>query len=193
MLVGPHPGITMVMNKRQPWNDARRQEVVRLYRSGLTQSEIAAKLGTGQSRVFEALVQMNEPARKGLSGSLNPAWKGGRSIDKNGYVLVQAPGHPYANSGGYVREHRLIMEAKLGRYLLPTEVVHHPGRDHADNDPDKLELFSSNAEHLRHELAGKVPNWSSDGRARMLVAVRKPRKRKRCLAIYSSPDESGDG
>src|SRR5262245_38465839 len=60
-------------------------------------------------------------------GARNAGWRGGRTVDKSGYVLLLRPEHPYANRHGYVREHRLVMEQVLGRYLLPTEVVHHEG------------------------------------------------------------------
>lgn len=59
------------------------------------------------------------------------------------------------------------MEKKLGRYLQVREVVHHIDNDNGNNHPDNLELFQSNADHLRHELTGKRPKWSADGFRRM--------------------------
>jgi hypothetical protein len=41
------------------------------------------------------------------------------------------------------------MEAKLGRYLTPEEVVHHIDGDKENNDPDNLMLFANNGEHTR--------------------------------------------
>jgi hypothetical protein len=41
------------------------------------------------------------------------------------------------------------MEAKLGRYLEPTEVVHHIDGNRENNDPANLMLFSNNGEHVR--------------------------------------------
>ena len=41
----------------------------------------------------------------------------GRTLDKSGYALVRAPRHPHCNSGGYIREHRLVMEQVIGRLL----------------------------------------------------------------------------
>ncbi|MCC7451043.1 MAG: HNH endonuclease, partial [Anaerolineae bacterium] len=110
-------------------------------------------------------------------GKKNHEWKGGRRLDSDGYVLIYAPHHPYANNNGCVREHRLVMEQHLGRYLEPQEVVHHINNDKADNRIENLELFASNAEHLRVTLAGQVPDWTPEGRQRILEGCRR-KKRK---------------
>jgi hypothetical protein len=110
-------------------------------------------------------------------GVKNHGWRGGRTIDKDGYVLIKMPDHPYATNTGYVREHRLVMEQLLGRYLEPEEVVHHKNGNKADNRIENLELFANNAEHLRATLAGQVPDWTPEGRQRILEGCRR-KKRK---------------
>ncbi len=83
-----------------------------------------------------------------MSGHKNPTWKGGRISQGHGYIKVLCPEHPN-NVGGYVLEHRLFMEKKLGRYLDRKEVVHHINRVKDDNNIDNLELITNQAEHAR--------------------------------------------
>jgi hypothetical protein len=82
-------------------------------------------------------------------GSDNPNWKGGKTTE-HGYILIWKPDHPYCNKSGYVKEHRLVMEVYLGRYLDPKEKVHHKNGDKKDNRLDNLELFQSNSDHIKN-------------------------------------------
>lgn len=85
------------------------------------------------------------------TGSGNSNWRGGIKIDKDGYILRWVKNHPYS-SRNYVREHRLIMENKLGRYLRPEEVIHHKNNIKSDNRIRNLKLFKNNSEHTIHHL-----------------------------------------
>lgn len=68
-------------------------------------------------------------------------------------------------------EHRLVMEEMLGRYLDPQEVVHHRNKIRSDNRPANLQLFGTNADHLRAELTGHCPRWTPSGIARIRAAA----------------------
>ena len=96
----------------------------------------------------ETRAKMASVRRGRFVGVEHPQWRGGRYIHGDGYVLVWSPDHPYKNGRGYVPEHRLAMEAHLGRTLLPTEVVHHINGIKDDNRIENLERFDSNAGHL---------------------------------------------
>lgn len=61
------------------------------------------------------------------------------ATDPDGYV--RAYNLPEERNG--VAEHRLVMEAHLGRRLLPGETPHHLNGDRADNRIENLELWST--------------------------------------------------
>lgn len=144
---------------------------------GQTAREIADRCGCNANTVLKWLHKAGIPVRRSgpQSGDRHPGWKGGRTIDKTGYVLVYSPDHPHRNRAGYVREHRLVMERVIGRYLERTEVVHHKDGDRQNNSPDNLQLFSRNSDHLRHELTGKCPQWSAEGKRRIREASSRDR------------------
>ena len=90
------------------------------------------------------------PLRRGqLALEKHPRWKGGRKIGVGGYVRVLQPSHPACDVQGYVAEHRLVMEAHLGRYLTGVEIVHHINGVTSDNRIENLRLCKDRAEHAR--------------------------------------------
>lgn len=59
-----------------------------------------------------------------------------------GYILAWKPEHPNTSKTGYMMQHRLVMEASLGRLLRPDEVVHHKNGVKDDNRLRNLELMA---------------------------------------------------
>ena len=95
---------------------------------------------------------------RALSGERNPAWKGGRrKVNREGYILVYCPSHPYAGWGGMVLEHRLVMERHIGRTLMPAEVVHHINGNRSDNRIENLMLFSGQNDHTSFHHEARKP------------------------------------
>jgi hypothetical protein len=143
-----------------PWCDGAR-----------TSAEIAKEVGLSPRyvrRLMERhdMPRLNEGARVGADNNMFVC---GRRIDNHGYAMVTAPkDHPFARKRSQrdtklLAEHRLVLEEKLGRYLLPKEVVDHIDGLTLHNAPKNLRVFASNAEHLRETLAGKRPAWTTQG------------------------------
>lgn len=90
----------------------------------------------------------------------HPRWSGGRYQDSEGYWYVTKPEHPAANSSGRVFEHRLVMEAHIGRLLSDEEVIHHRNDDPSDNRIENLQLFANHSEHKKYheQFRSRNPN-----------------------------------
>ncbi len=66
------------------------------------------------------------------NGHTNGKWKGGITINGNGYLQIMAG----PLRGQYV--HRIVLEGKLGRPLREDEEAHHCNHDTLDCRPDNL-------------------------------------------------------
>ena len=69
----------------------------------------------------------------------------GAFLGKDGYIRDR-------KEGKYAFQHRMVMEAHIGRGLLPTETVHHINRIRSDNRIENLKLMSR-SEHQRVHAA----------------------------------------
>jgi len=97
--------------------------------------------------------------RPEVTGPNGGQWRGGRTLNSYGYVLVYVGrDHAMANHQGYALEHRLVMANHLGRPLLAKEQVHHRDADKSNNAFDNLTLFASASEHRLHHLAATKEN-----------------------------------
>lgn len=120
--------------------------------------EFRRKLSAAQKRRFAngarpwntglTLPNYNHMAGR-LDKEKNPKWNGGRRTHCEGYISIRRPDHPSAVAG-YVYEHRLIMERRLGRYLRSDEHVHHVNGDPTDNRSENLQLLSRRAHARAH-------------------------------------------
>lgn len=92
-------------------------------------------------------------------------------------MRVRAPLHPHADKNGYVYRYRLVMEKKLGRYLLPTEIVHHKNEDVSDDSPDNLEVKTQSLHIKDHRTKMVRSNIEKHSRVKTadLQAIRERR------------------
>lgn len=76
------------------------------------------------------------------------------------YKEVFLPDHPFSRKDGYVYEHTLVAERKIGRYISKGEVVHHVDGNKQNNVPDNLWVFKTTNDHTRYHsmlFNGKQP------------------------------------
>jgi len=176
------------IGKPQTPAEAAKTERVRLLANGIRSArEIAQILGMNRKAVEKQLAYHDLPrrARGSASQERNGQWRGGRVISLDGYA--------HRSIGGKCRkpEHRIVMEQKIGRPLLPGEVVDHIDSLHLNNDPSNLRLFASNADHIRATISGQVPQWSAEGLAVQSLS-RQQRKDSQQVHTYRRAKASGD-
>lgn len=187
--------------RKTRWIEIDREALTKLIEvDGMTIRQAAAALNQRKGTIEKRVAQWGIRCwpMSAQTGSRSHAWKGGRIVDKDGYILIYKPDHPRARKCGrptprYVLEHILVAEQKLGRPLADGEVVHHRNGIHYDNRPENLEVFATNADHLRHELTGRCPKWTPEGQARIAAAVAKSAANRRGKARDDSPSPQMSG
>jgi hypothetical protein len=137
-----------------------RAELQRMYEAGRSLSDIGSAVGKSTTATFRLFRKLGIPTDHARRKT-----KPGSKIIRHGYVLVNTPHHPHANYGGYVHEHVLVMEQRLGRYLCKNEVVHHKNGDCQDNTIDNLECLDDRAHKKLHAVrrlrspSGRFVSW----------------------------------
>ena len=96
-------------------------------------------------------ISMNRPETKKKCSEAHKRekgsnWKGG-IIKIKGYIMILKSEHPNARKNGYIYEHILVAEKKLGRYLKPGEIVHHINGIKDDNRPENISICRNVSEH----------------------------------------------
>lgn len=164
--------------QRTPESLARIEAIKALADGRRSSHEIAQAVGASAKYVQSILLEFDLPRlpQSAPHGERNPAYIGGRRIDLDGYVFVTAPpGHPHVHIPkgkryGRMYEHRLVVEQKLERFLLPEEVVDHIDGLTVHNHPDNLRVFASNSDHLRATISDQIPHWSDEGFGKMCLS-----------------------
>lgn len=102
--------------------------------------------------------------KKGNCGEKSGHWIRGWYIG-NGYKYIYNPNHPYCTKQGYIREHKLIVEKHIGRYIKKEEQIHHINKNKLDNRIENLMLFpdvkSHRSYHAVEQLTKRIEKLKS--------------------------------
>lgn len=158
-------------------NKAMREHLADMYRRGQSIPQISGRTGINRSRVRLELLKAGVKLRsrkealaireglgvsaKGKSREFTPEWKANIAKARQAWADKNAVGISIKPSG-YVEftrgehkgrsEHVCAMEERLGRRLLPDEVVHHIDRDRTNNSIDNLALVTRSGHARLHRF-----------------------------------------
>lgn len=123
-------------------------------------------------RFRKAHIVGNNMVNKGMKRKPNR-----KPIIKKGYRYIWDKSHPKADSDGYVSEHVLVVERRIGRHLMDDECVHHIDRNRINNSSKNLVLYKNQAEHMKeaHSFGMEIAlrAWGNKAAIREIRAVLK--------------------
>lgn len=165
------------------------ERLLKMNQENCTLSEMAKAIGVQRWTVSDFLRARGETREfpRGASGEYNPRWAGGRMVSDRGYIRVLARGHPNQMARGHMLEHRLVMEAHLGRFLEKDEVIHHLDGNPSNNTLENLQLFPNHSEHMKFEQSLRKAGRTKRGRR----CSQRPSRPPKPPAQKPTPAESG--
>lgn len=130
-----------------------KMQLGRLIKQEPNAKALARKLGVSYRKLLYWLDKHDIPHR-------SSNYNGGRTTNSAGYILVfVGKGAKGATAGGYVYEHRQVVEQYLGRPLRRDEHVHHQNGDKSDNQIENLKVLS----HQKHAVEHREPDGLRKG------------------------------
>lgn len=112
-------------------------------------------------------------------------WKGGVYAATGGYRMVMRPGHPRANSKGYVYEHILVWEKETGTRVPKNCCIHHLNGNKQDNRIENLCVMLRSAHSSLHHTNHKC---SEETRKLLSERAKERFKDKRNHPLYKDVD-----
>ena len=127
----------------RPWNKGLTKEDPRVKINSERRDKTMKEKGLyGHNKGVKSILMS-----KAKLGKKNPMYK--EKVKRSGYVVVHKPEDPRSDKSGYMFEHTIVVEEKIGRNLQKGELVHHIDENKTNNNIENLMLFESQSKHLK--------------------------------------------
>lgn len=115
----------------------------------------------GKSPSIKTRIKMSKN-HADFTGSKHPRWNGGKRKTAQGYFYIYSPNHPYKNLNNCVKRSRLVMESAIGRYLRPSEIIHHINEIKDDDRIENLQLLPNKGAHssIHNKIRSGENHWT---------------------------------
>ena len=114
-------------------------------------------------------------------------WKGGISKTAKGYITINKPDHPRADSRGYVMQHIVVFEEATGIAVPENCCVHHLNMNKSDNRIENLCLMLTSAHTSFHN---QLRPMSADTKKKISEKAKERYKDKTKHPFYKDVDMS---
>lgn len=129
------------------------EKICKMYKKGKTLINLVEIYGHNKT-LFSRILKRNGfqsriSKETGKTGKYASRFMGGRYLNHKGYVCLYMPEYKWCHKGGWIQEHRYVMQEHLGKRLLPKEHVHHINGVKTDNRIENLMVMGA-SEHSKH-------------------------------------------
>jgi hypothetical protein len=136
------------------------EDLNRLEAEGYSELQIAREYKVSRMQLYKIRVKMGWPQVIRSDKGRERKTADEKRINRNAYMRQYYKAHNIQYKAirigkTILKEHRLAVETLLGVSLTPDKVVHHIDGNRLNNSPDNLQVFPSNAEHIRQHRQRK--------------------------------------
>ena len=147
-------------NPKRLFLDFQEIDICNEYKNGEIGKNLSIKYKTSESTISKILKRHGYQSRvskeTGKVGKYCSRYVGSVFYNKKGYRCLYKPDYKWCHKGGWIQEHRYIMQEHLGRKLKSNEHIHHINEIKTDNRLENLMIVNPSQHSKLHNKKGDL-------------------------------------